>query len=93
MDERDEGAEVITDDELTALALSADPHPVIDPSATPWRTGVADALGLLPDWYMPVPAGRRHGRGTRVAIGIVIGSFVVINALGLCVTYGFVTIA
>ncbi len=83
----------LTDEELTTLALSADPHPTIDLRAIPWRP-MADAVaGLLPDWYMPTPSGSRRGKGAKIAIGVIIASFVVINALGLCVTYGLVTIA
>jgi hypothetical protein len=84
---------MISDEELTSLALAADPHPVIDPRVAPWRP-MADAVtGLLPDWYMPTPSGTQRGTASKVAIGIVIVSFVVINALGLCITNGFLTIA
>lgn len=84
---------MISDEELTSLALAADPHPVIDPHVAPWRP-MADAVtGLLPDWYMPIPSGSHRGTPSKVAIGIVIVSFVVINALGLCITNGFLTIA
>ena len=83
----------ISDEELTALALSADPHPDIDPRVAPWRPLADRVTGLLPEWYMPLPAGTRRGTGAKVAIGVIIASFVLINALGLCVTYGFVTLA
>ena len=82
-----------SDEELTSLALNADPHPVIDASVAPWRPGSDAATGLLPDWYMPTPAGHHRGTGPKVAIGVIIASFVLINALGLCITYGFVTLA
>lgn len=83
----------VTDEELTTLALSADPHPVVDPRVAPWRPAVDAVSGLLPEWYMPAPAGTRRGTPTRVTIGVLIASFVVINALGLCITYGFVALA
>jgi hypothetical protein len=83
----------ISDEELAALALSADPHPAIDPRVAPWRPLADSVTGLLPEWYMPLPTGTRRGTGTRVAIGVIIASFVLINALGLCITYGFVTLA
>jgi hypothetical protein len=93
VDNRSGTSELISDEDLTSLALSADPHPVIDVNAVPWRP-LSDALtGLLPDWYMPAPSGRRRGTGTKVAIGVIVASFVLINALGLCVTYGFLTLA
>jgi hypothetical protein len=42
---------------------------------------------------MPLPAGTRRGTGAKIAVGVIIASFVLINALGLCVTYGWVTLA
>jgi hypothetical protein len=58
----------ISDEELTSLALAADPHPVIDPHVAPWRP-MADAVtGLLPDWYMPMPSGTQRGTASKVAI-------------------------
>lgn len=93
MNEEKSVTSLISDEELTALALSSDPHPVIDPRVAPWRP-VADAVtGLLPEWYMPTPSGSRRGPGTRVAIGIIVAGFVLINALGLCITYGYITLA
>ncbi len=82
----------VSDDELTSLALSADPHPDIDFSVAPWRAASA-AGALLPDWYMPAPAGRHRGTVAKVGVAVIIVSFVLINALGLCVTYGFVSLA
>jgi hypothetical protein len=93
VDERTSTSELITDEELTSLALSADPHPVIDAGVAPWRPGSDALTGLLPDWYMPTPSGRHRGTGTKVAIGVIVASFVLINALGLCITYGFLTLA
>ena len=51
--------------------------------------------GLLPDWYMPSPmAGARRLTGwrRRVAIVIVV-AFLLIDAAGLCSTYGAVVFA
>ena len=83
----------ISDDELAELALGADPHPIIDPRVAPWRPLTHTVAGLLPEWYMPLPAGTRRGTGAKIAEGVIIASFVLINALGLCVTYGWVTLA
>ncbi len=83
----------LSDEELTELALGADPHPQIDPHSAPWRPFADSVTGLLPEWYMPLPAGSRRGTGAKVAIGVIIASFVLINALGLCITYGFLTLA
>jgi len=92
MDDEGISQGAITDEQLTALALSADPHPVLDVHAVPWGVRSEDS-GLLPGWYMPPATGSRRGTATKVAIGVIITSFVLINALGLCVTYGWVTLA
>jgi len=89
---------LISDDELTAAALAADPEtPVADGAVSFWdiaRDETHDdngrASALLPAWYMPAAAdGRSLLRGwrRRVAI-IVIAAFLAINAYGLCSTYG-----
>jgi hypothetical protein len=78
----------ISDEELTALALAADPDLAIADDAVPFRTLHADGAPLLPEWYMPVSEGRaRSDWRSRVAIGIAAG-LVLINAFGICVTYG-----
>ncbi len=75
----------ISDDELEALALAADPDQPIEADAVPWTEL---APGWLPSWYM-APTVARHRRGWRsVVVIIVIAAFVVINALGFCITYG-----
>ncbi len=78
----------LSDEELTRLALAADPDAPIPADAVPF--GVADGLGveLLPSWYMPAPSLRRSRRRTVVFAGLVF-SFVVLDVMGLCVTYGF----
>lgn len=93
---RDE-LEPFTDDELTALALAADPDAALDPDAVPLSSlslSASDAADdrLLPEWYMPSPMGvGRPLRGwRRRVILLVIASFLLINAYGLCSTYGHV---
>jgi hypothetical protein len=84
----------LSDEELTVLALAALPDPDLDDDAVPFR--LLDAAGgdpLLPSWYMPAPAssiGARPGWRRQVAV-VVIVSFLLINAAGLCSTYGHVT--
>jgi hypothetical protein len=81
---------VIGDDELAALALAADPEPVVDDDARPLGEMLgADAPTLLPQWYMPAPmVGQRVLRGwRRRVIFLVILSFLVITGFGLCNTY------
>ena len=79
----------ISDDELTALALAADPDPVIDADAVPFAALHGEYGDLLPAWYMPAPstAGGSRRRNAMVAT-VVIASLLLVNALGLCITYG-----
>ncbi len=76
----------ISDEELTALALAADPDAVVDDDAVPFGRDEAPD-GLLPGWYMPRPM-RRAGRGRRVVFAVFIGALIAVNGVGLCVTYG-----
>jgi hypothetical protein len=80
----------LSDDELTAQALAADPDTVVDGDALPFGacadpTGVG---GLLPSWYMPVPVTGSRKRWHRALVIAAIIGFVVINASGFCITYG-----
>jgi hypothetical protein len=85
--------EQISDQELTALALAADPSVPLDRDAVAWDGAILHQPGLLPDWYMPTPAGSRDGRWPRsVVIGLTVG-FLMINAAGLCITSGFISLA
>lgn len=85
--------EPLSDDELTALALAADPTAPLDPDAVAWNGAMLHQPGLLPDWYMPTPASSRPGRWPRaVVVGLVAG-FLLINAFGLCITSGFISVA
>ena len=83
--------EPLSDDELTALALAADPHAGFDADAVPF--GVDDRRALLPSWYMPMPSVSGRSRPRAVVIGVVVTSLLVLNAVGLCVTYGSIEIA
>jgi hypothetical protein len=86
----------MTDDELTELALAADPEaPLDDDAVSIFDLDPDRGPSLLPDWYMPSPSGgiaAGPGWRRRVAL-LVIGSFLAINAAGLCSTYGHVVIA
>ncbi len=83
--------ERLSDEELTSLALAADPHAPIPDDAVPF--GRRDDGSLLPDWYMPVPATLVRSTGKRAVVGMIVLSLVALNAAGLCVTYGVVEIA
>ena len=83
-------------DELTRLALAADPDAAIPADAAPFVCtvdGGADAL--LPSWYMPggIPSARGRPRWIKVLIVVLIVAFLVVDAYGLCSTYGDITIA
>ncbi len=82
-----------TDQELTDLALAADPHAPLDPNAVPWHGGSGSHPSLLPDWYMPSPMAIRHNRATQLTIIFIIAGFLLIDAFGLCVTSGFISLA
>ncbi len=83
----------IDDEELAALALAADPDAPLPADAVPWSPREAIDPGMA-DWYMAptgLGVGATPGWRRRVAIG-VIGSIGLINAAGLCITYGHVTL-
>jgi len=82
----------ITDDELCAEALSADPEAAVAADAVSIWDVVDQGPQPLPQWYMPAPMGgslwgwRRHF--ARFNVALIIASFLAINAYGLCNTYG-----
>lgn len=78
--------------ELTDLALAADPDTEVgDDAVSLWQLAGWDEAQLLPGWYMPSPMpGRSSSRWQRCVIGLIVASFLLINAYGLCSTYGTV---
>lgn len=79
----------ITDEELTALAMAADPDAPIPDDAVPFGTGHdGDVVALLPSWYMPA-LGHRPGRGRRIVLAGLVCSLLAANVVGFCVTNGF----
>lgn len=84
--------ESISDDELTALALAADPDAPLDDDAVP-LDGAWGAAGPLPLWYMPATAVHARGGKRAVIVGLIIFSLLVVVASGFCVTYGVLEIA
>ncbi len=81
---------LVPDDELAAEALAADPEPCMD-GARPFLVGeAAFNASTLPGWYMPAPmsGGRRLGGWRRATVFTFIAALVVIEAFGLCSTYG-----
>jgi hypothetical protein len=79
----------ISDEELTELALAADPNSPLPEDAVPFHSMQSEGVALLPDWYMPVDASRaRSDWRAVVAVAIAVG-LVLINAFAICVTNGF----
>ncbi len=75
-------------DELVELALAAAPRTVPTEDAVPMAVYLGGCDGLLPDWYMPTPT-RRVGPRWRLPIVLVlVAAFLVIEAFGLCSTFG-----
>jgi hypothetical protein len=89
----------ITEDELTALALAADPDQPLDGDAVPLSVylsqlpGLGPVSGLLPQWYMPPAMASRGSKWRTSIILAIIVAFLMIEAWGLCSTYGQVVLA
>jgi hypothetical protein len=83
----------ISDEELTALALAANPITELAEDAVAWGGGDARTPCLLPNWYMPSPSYHVRGRWTRAIVITLIVGFLVIDAFGLCITSGFLSFA
>ena len=78
----------ITDDELAALALAADPDAPLAPDAVPWLLGPEPDPGGLPHCYLPPAMTRGPGRWRVPVAVLIVASFLLIDVLGLCITYG-----
>ena len=83
----------ITDQELTELALAADPEEPLPEDAIPIGTYLSQNPSPLPLWYMP-PVMRSGGRRWKTPVVLaVVSAFVLIDAMGLCNTYGILSLA
>jgi hypothetical protein len=84
--------EAVSDEELTEIALAADPDGPLDPRAQPLEF-FAPTHGVgLPQWYMPqVTRVRCSGWRMPVTVGIV-AVLLALEALGLCSIFGQVVI-
>jgi hypothetical protein len=82
----------ISDEELTALALAADPDAPLDDDAVPLRSYLMEYPELLPSWYMPAPGGFTRTRKRRAVVLLIIASLAAVNGCGLCVTNGHLEI-
>lgn len=84
--------ELPSDEELTALSLSTDAlEPLPDDAGRmllPW----GGAGGALPLWYMPPVMRAARRRWATPAVIAIVSSFLLIDALGLCNTYGLLSL-
>jgi hypothetical protein len=83
-----DGDEALSDAELTVLALAADPDEPLAADAQPLEIYPTQGCGPLPLWYMPPAMLRGSGRWRTGVVVAVVAAFLLINALGLCITYG-----
>jgi len=79
----------LSEEELTALALGALPIS-IDGAPVGYDPNLVDH-DSLPTWYMPAPRVTMLPRWQRPLVVAVIGAFLLIDALGLCNTYGLLS--
>jgi len=85
--------EALTDEELTRLALAADPDAPLPEGAVPISFHLAQFGQSLPLWYMP-PAVHRGGRRWKAPFVLaVVSAFLLIDLMGLCNTYGILSLA
>lgn len=83
----------LTDDELCALALDADVDGPPERDAVPMAeylaaNGSPDNGGLLPSWYMPAPMSRLRPSWRSPVVFAIVSAFLLIEAAGLCSTFG-----
>jgi hypothetical protein len=78
----------IGEDELTALALAAEPLLVPADDAVPLSAYLDQEPGLLPAWYMPTPMARVSPRWRLPVVLALVAAFLIIEAFGLCSTFG-----
>jgi len=83
-----DGPAPIGDDELTALALAAEPLLFPADDAVPLSTYLDQEPGLLPAWYMPTPMARVSPRWRLPVVLALVAAFLIIEAFGLCSTFG-----
>jgi hypothetical protein len=81
----------ITEEQLAELAMAADPNEPMDEDAVPlsvYLGGLEQSGGLLPQWYMPTPMARSGSRWRLPVVLVIVAAFVIIEASGLCSTFG-----
>ncbi|HEV3328178.1 MAG TPA: hypothetical protein VGZ33_02175, partial [Acidimicrobiales bacterium] len=71
-----DATEIVTGDELDALALAADPRAPIPHDAVPYDRVIGAGPSLLPDWYMGRATAVHASRWRRPVILGVIAAFI-----------------
>jgi len=87
------GRTPFSEEELCALALASEaglpPADDAVPLGEYLDAQVTDgAPGLLPAWYMPTPMARMSPRWRTPVVLAIVSAFVLIEAFGLCSTFG-----
>jgi hypothetical protein len=85
--------EALSDEELSDLALAADLDAPLPADAVPIGVHLSQfAAAPLPLWYMPA-VGRSGGRRWKMPVVLaVVAAFFLIEAMGLCNTYGILSL-
>jgi hypothetical protein len=78
----------LSDAELTELALAAEPLSAPADDAVPLAEYLDQGPGLLPSWYMPTPMSRVSPRWRLPVVVALVAAFLIIEAFGLCSTFG-----
>jgi hypothetical protein len=82
-----------SEDELAGLALAADPDAPLAEDAVPLALFLGQLPLVLPQWYMPPAISTRTTRWRTALVIAIVLAFVMIDAWGLCSTYGSITLA
>ena len=77
-----------TDEELTALALDAEPFDPFGDDVERFGDDDPAKFPLLPQWYMPAPGLTRSRGRAAVMLGWAL-ALIVVNVGGFCVTWGW----
>ena len=83
----------ISDDELAELALATDPGAPLPADAVPIGVHLSRFAAPLPLWYMPPVARSGRRRWKAPVVLAVVAAFLLIDAMGLCNTYGILSLA
>lgn len=81
----------ISEERLTELALAADPNAPLPADAVPIYVHLSQ-FGAVPLWYMPSVARSGSSKWRRPIVLAVVGAFLLIDAFGLCNTYGVLSL-